>query len=139
MSGSVTGLDRAVMYVQKLEEFRILFEKCLTNGDTAGVDTGRKFDRIYVQTWHNGQPNQRLARYFVDRNSWTIYACKSWSQYNPRREFGSLDTVDQYDWRPYYGTPLPGTPAETAHNAREAKIVAQFKPRGRPRKNPVKP
>lgn len=134
----VTGLDRAVEYVQKLEAFRTTFEKGNADGrdttDTVAIESGRKFDKVYVQTWHNGKPNQRLGRYMVDRNSWVIYGIKSWAQINERRTYGTLDTVDQYDWKPYYGTPKAGTEAERLHLDRESAIASQFKPRGRPKK-----
>lgn len=134
------GLDRAVEYVQKLEAFRQAFQSadrgCTQNGDTVEIESGRKFDKVYIQTYHNGQPNQRLGRYMVDRNSWAIYGIKSWAQINERRVYGNLDTVEQYDWSPYYGVPKAGTEAEKLHNAREAIIAKNFKPRGRPRKNP---
>lgn len=133
-------MDRAISYVQKLEHFRKSLEVadlgCIQNGDTVGVDVGRKYDRIYIQTWHNGNPLQKIARYFVDRNSWVIYGCKSMHQINERRQFGTLDHVDQYDWSHYQGIPKAGTEAEKNHNAREAEIAKTHRPRGRPRKNP---
>ena len=71
---------------------------------------------------------------FRSRNSWVIYGIKSWAQINERRTFGTLDTVDQYDWSPFQGVPKPGTEAERLHLKREAEIAKTFKPRGRPRK-----
>ncbi len=140
MSKTVVGLDRAVSYVQKIEEFRAALQAadmgCIRNGDTVGIDVGRKYDRIYIQTYHNGQPNQKLARYFVDRNSWEILGAKSYHQVNPRRIYGTLDSVGQYDWAPYYGVPKAGTSAERIHLAREAEIAKSHRPRGRPRKKP---
>jgi hypothetical protein len=137
---TTTGLDRAVEYVQKIEQFRQMFQSadrgCIANGDKVCIETGRKFDKVYIQTYHNGQPNQRLGRYMVDRNSWVIYGIKSWAQINERRTYGTLDTVNQYDWSPYYGVPMAGTDAEKAHLAREAEIAKNFKSRGRPKKNP---
>ena len=129
------GLDRAVEYVEKLEKFRAAFEKadkgCQDFGETVQIETGRKFDKVYVQT-----KVQKLGRYMVDRNSWVIYGIKSWAQINERRTYGTLDTVDQYDWSPHYGVPKAGTEAEKLHNVREAEFAKNFKPRGRPRKNP---
>ena len=134
MSNAV-GLDRAVEYVTKLEKFRARLESqdkgCTQSGDTVHVEKGRKFDKVYIQT-----ANQKLGRYMVDRNSWVIYGIKSWAQINERRTYGTLDTVDQYDWSSYYGAPKSGTEAEKLHLAREAEIAKQFKPRGRPRKTP---
>jgi len=129
------GLDRAVEYVEKLEKFRAAFQAadrgCQDFGETVQIETGRKFDKVYVQT-----SVQKLGRYMVDRNSWVIYGIKSWAQINERRTYGTLDTVDQYDWSAHYGIPKAGTEAEKLHNAREAEISKNFKPRGRPRKNP---
>jgi hypothetical protein len=129
------GLDRAVEYVQKLEQFRAAFQKADTAGrdttDTVQIETGRKFDKVYVKT-----EVQKLGRYMVDRNSWVIYGIKSWAQINERRTYGTLDTIDQYDWKPYYGIPKAGTDAEKLHNELEAQIAAGHKKRGRPRKNP---
>jgi hypothetical protein len=128
------GLDRAVEYVEKLEKFRSAFQAadrgCVDHGDVAEVETGRKFDKVYIKT-----KVQKLGRYMVDRNSWVIYGIKSWQQVNERRTYGTLDTVDQYDWSTFYGTPKPGTEAERQYNLREAAIATNFKPRGRPRKS----
>lgn len=133
------GIDRAVEYVQKLEAFRTALQAadlgCRQNGDTVGIDIGRKYDRIYVQTYHDGKPLQKIARYFVDRNSWIIYGCKSFHQINERRQFGTLDHVGQYTWAPFHGAPLAGTEAEAAHIAREAEIAKTHRKRGRPRKD----
>ncbi len=138
--GKAVGLDRAVEYVEKLEAFRAAFQKADTDGrettDIVAIETGRKFDKVYVQTFHQGKPLQKLGRYMVDRNSWVIYGIKSWAQINERRTYGTLDTVDQYDWKHHYGVPKAGTDAEKLHEAREAEFAKKFKPRGRPRKNP---
>ena len=133
--GTAVGLDRAVEYVEKLEKFRQAFQSadkgCQDFGETVEIETGRKFDKVYIKT-----SVQKLGRYMVDRNSWVIYGIKSWAQINERRVFGTLDTIDQYDWAPHYGIPKAGTEAEKLHLEREAEIAKTFKPRGRPRKNP---
>jgi hypothetical protein len=125
-------MDKAVEYTQKMEKFVEILNgqnASATRGDKWQIETGRKFDKVYVQT-----NVQKLGRYMVDRNSWVIYGIKSWAQINPRRTFGTLDTVDQYDWSPYNGVPKAGTQAEKLHNETEAKIAAGYKKRGRPRK-----
>ena len=131
---TAVGLDRAVEYVEKLEKFRQAFQSadkgCQDFGETVEIETGRKFDKVYVKT-----SVQKLGRYMVDRNSWVIYGIKSWAQINERRTYGTLDTVDQYDWSHFYGVPKAGTEAERLHQKREAEIAKNFKPRGRPRKN----
>jgi len=132
--GTAVGLDRAVEYVQRLEKFRQAFQAadkgCQDFGETVEIETGRKFDKVYVKT-----SVQKLGRYMVDRNSWVIYGIKSWAQINERRTYGTLDTVDQYDWSSFYGVPKAGTEAEKLHLKRETEIAKNFKPRGRPRKN----
>lgn len=128
-------MDKAVEYQEKLEKFVNALNttnSSATHGDTWQIETGRKFDKVYVKT-----SVQKLGRYMVDRNSWLIYGIKSWAQINPRRTFGTLDTVDQYDWAHYNGVPKAGSPAEKAHVEAEAKIAAGYKKRGRPRKATV--
>jgi len=133
--GTAVGLDRAVEYVQRLEKFRQVFQAsdrgCVDHGDIAEIETGRKFDKVYIKT-----KVQKLGRYMVDRNSWVIYGIKSWAQVNERRTYGTLDTVDQYDWSHFYGVPKAGTEAEKLHQEFESQITAGYKKRGRPRKNP---
>lgn len=89
---------------------------------------GRRFDRISV--------NESVV-FFIDRNSWEIFGAKSSFQYNPRRVYGTLDMAEQYDWSQDIPTPMVGTNAERIHNEREAEIQKNYKPRGRPRKNPI--
>ena len=127
-------MDKAVEYTQKVEKFvaTLTKENVGVKGDTWQVETGRKFDKVYVKT-----DVQKLGRYMIDRNSWIIYGIKSWAQINPRRTFGTLDTIDQYDWTGYNGVPKAGTAAEKAHVEAEAKIAAGYKKRGRPRKASV--
>ena len=131
---TAVGLDRAVEYVEKLEKFRQAFQSadkgCQDFGEKVEIETGRKFDKVYIKT-----SVQKLGRYMVDRNSWVIYGIKSWAQINERRTYGTLDTVDQYDWSSFYGVPKAGTEAEKLHLKRETEIAKNFKPRGRPRKN----
>lgn len=124
-------MDKAVEYTQKLDGFvkTLNTENTRHADDTWTVETGRKFDKVFVQT-----KNQKLGRYMVDRNSWQIFGIKSWAQINPRRTFGTLDSVTQYDWTNYVGTPKAGTSAERIHSEAEALIAAGYKKRGRPKK-----
>ena len=135
MTAVAEGLDRAVEYVEKLEQFRTMFEAqdvgCTSAGDVVEVESGRKFDKVYIRT---KGANQRLGRYMVDRHRWEIYGIKSWAQINPRRTYGTLDSVKQYDWSTYYATPRAGSSAERIHTEREGQIAASYKKRGRPSK-----
>jgi len=124
-------------YTEKLQHFRKVFEEQHqerqmrlypnTQPDTIGVITGYKFDKIYTIT----DSDQRLGRYMVESRTGSIYAIKSWTQVNKRRQYGTLDTVDQYDWSEFYARPLPGTEAERLHVERETEIKSTHKKRGR--------
>lgn len=130
-------MDKAIEYTQKLDIFvQALNDANDRKTDTWTIETGRKFDKVFLQTTHNGQPHQKIGRYMVDRNSWQIFGIKSWAQINPRRTYGTLDSVEQFEWSNHYATPKTGTDAERLHLAVEAKISAGYKKRGRPRKNP---
>jgi len=120
-------MEQAEKYVKNVSEF----VGVLVRDGHKQVDhkAGRRFDRILV----NGS-----TKYFVDRSSWEIYGAKSSFQYNPRRWYGTLDSVKQYTWS---GSPTPaaGSQAERIFNERENVIVSAYRKRGRPKKNPVTP
>jgi hypothetical protein len=120
-------MEQAIKYTEHMNEFVGVLMK--TPGIKTGyTKNGRRFDRIVT----NG-----AVKYFVDRHSWEIFGAKSSFQYNPRRQYGKLDTVAQFDWAT--GAPKAGTVVEQSWQAREAQIQSNYKPRGRPRKTPVKP
>jgi hypothetical protein len=123
-------------YADKLEHFRAIFEthhneRLARLYDNVGpesveIEQGYKFDKVYINTGV-----QKSGRYMIESRTGAIYGIKSWTQVNRRRQFGTLDTVDDYDWSEYHGRPLPGTQAEKDHVVREAEIVASHKKRGR--------
>lgn len=116
-------MDQAIKYTENMNAFVGALTKTFK---TVERITGRRFDRVAI----DGN-----IRYFVDRHTWDIFGAKSHFQYNPRRQYGKLDTVSQFDWT--QNRPLAGTQVESAWLAREAEIVQNYKPRGRPRKNPA--
>lgn len=121
-------MDQAVKYVELMAKFKTTLETS-DGSHTVNVIDGRRFDRIALNN---------KVKYFVDRNSWEIYGAKSSFQYNPRRWFGTLNSVDQYTWTVTTApTPKAGTEAEQTFTSREAAIVKNYKPRGRPRKHPL--
>ena len=123
-------MDKAIEYTQKLTAFvNALSTQNAQHNGSWSLETGRKFDKVYLQGQH-----QKAGRYMIDRNSWTIFGIKSWAQINPRRSFGTLDTVVQFDWSGNTGIPKAGTAAETTHAENEARLTAGYKKRGRPRK-----
>lgn len=117
-------MEQAIKYVEQMDTFLTLLRKVLMkNVDAVDVVNGRKFDRISIDDY---------TEYFVDKHTSIIYGAKSPLQYNPRRSYGTLDTVEQFDWST--NTPLEGTPSEGEWNAREKAIQSGYKKRGRPRK-----
>ncbi len=117
-------MEQAIKFVELSNSF---VSELLKPFKTVERVEGRRFDRFRC----DGQ-----VRFFVDRNSWEIYGAKSHFQFNPRRWYGTLDSVTQYIWSSN-PTPTPGTQADRIFNEREAEIVKKYNPRGRPRKNPA--
>jgi hypothetical protein len=118
-------MDQAIKFVELSNAF---VTALLTSHKAVRRIEGRRFDRFECDN---------EVRFFVDRTSWEIFGAKSSFQYNPRRTYGTLDVISQYDWSEMFPKPLPNTPAERIHNEREAEIAKNYKPRGRPRKNPL--
>lgn len=116
-------MDTAVRYIELMTTF---LDTLQTNFTSVTTYPGRKFDRVAID---------EAVTYFVDKEDWTIYGAKSAAQYNPRRQYGTLETVTQFDWK--NGVALPGTTLAQEIEAREAAIAAGYKKRGRPRKTPV--
>ena len=124
-------MDTAVQYVFGLDKFvQALNDVKGAHTVSWNAEDGRKFVRVFEVT----KGGQRIGRYMVEKNTQKIFGIKSWAQVNPRREFGTLATVDQFDWSGYTGAPKVGSVAEKQHVAREAEIAKSYKKRGRPRK-----
>lgn len=115
-------METAVKYTEHMHRFTT--DLLVKVAKSVEVKPGRRFDRVVV----NGS-----VKYFVDRHSWEIFGAKSSFQYNPRRHYGKLDTVEQFNWVSH--TPIPGTAIEQVWTARESEIVKNYKKRGRPKKN----
>jgi hypothetical protein len=117
-------MENAIKYVEGMDAFTALLRKVLMKNDAVvEIISGRKFDRILIDEG---------VEYFVDKQTSIIYGAKSALQYNPRRSYGTLDTVEQFDWTT--NLPLEGTAIEAEWHAREEAIQAGYKKRGRPRK-----
>lgn len=115
-------MEHAIKFVELTNDFINTLLK--THKSVTRLE-GRRFDRIQCDD---------TVRFFIDRNSWEIFGAKSSFQYNPRRVYGTLDVTNQYDWSGILPKPMSGSSAERIHNEREAAIVKNYKPRGRPRK-----
>jgi hypothetical protein len=109
-------------------DYNAALEKFVARLGVPKVLTGRKFDRVF---WQEG-----AGVYMIERATRNIYGVKSWTQVNPRRLYGTLDTIGEWDWNESPPTPVPGTTAAADHASREQAYVAGYKKRGRPRKNP---
>lgn len=120
-------MEQAVQYTEQMEKFLNMI-KTSHRATTVAVADGRRFDRVLVDN---------STRYFVDRHTWEIYGAKSSFQFNPRRWFGKLSQISEFDWATL--TPVAGSTLEQEWNAREDGIKQNYKPRGRPRKVAVTP
>ena len=126
---------KALEYTQKLTAFvNALSAQNAQHNGSWSLETGRKFDKVYVASGNGSTGIVKAGRYMIDKKSLTIFGIKSWAQINPRRSFGTLDTVVQFDWSGNTGIPKAGTAAETTHAENEARLTAGYKKRGRPRK-----
>ena len=106
-------------------EYLMSLDKFVTVVNAHAIEKGRRFDRIL---FHG------TTKFFVEKNTRKIFGAKSDFQFNPRREYGTLDTIDQMDWVTLF--PIVGTPLFDEMSAREASIKSTYKQRGRPKKTP---
>jgi hypothetical protein len=118
-------MENAIKYVEQMDAFITLLSREVALKDHVLVESisGRKFDRILID---------EAVEYFVDKQTSIIYGAKSPLQYNPRRSYGTLATVEQFDWTT--NLPFEGTAVATEWHAREDAIQSGYKKRGRPRK-----
>ena len=104
-------------FLKKLYAFAERFEVCHNERRTRlypgapieeiGVeDSGYKFCKVFVCG------GGYKGRYMVEVATGNIYGVKSWTQVNFRRMYGTLDTIDQFDWSEEQARPIPGTQAE---------------------------
>ena len=64
-----------------------------------------------IAEWNKGNKyakivNKSSVRYFVELSTGTIFAAKSWAAPNRNRSYGTLDTMDEFNWGDYSPTPL---------------------------------
>lgn len=119
-------MEDAIRYIELLNALVGAIIASTTEIKSVNVIKGRKYDRLAVND---------SVTYFVEKDSRKIFGAKSDSQFNPRREFGTLETVDQMDWAT--GTPKPLTQLALDIEVRENFIKAGYKKRGRPPKAKV--
>jgi hypothetical protein len=113
-------METAIQYIDQINNF---VNTLLRNNRSVEIQTNRRFVRVLV----NGD-----VMYFVEKNTKNIYGAKSSTQYNPRRFYGTLETVDQFNWTDHQ--PLENSEMFDSWWDREASILSSYKKRGRPRK-----
>jgi hypothetical protein len=113
-------METAIQYTELMNAF---VGELLQHSKSVEVLSGRKFDRILIDD---------AVHYFVDKTEWKIYGPKSATQFNPRREYGNLARVNEYDWK--HNCAKPGTTLALYLEQRELDIASNYKKRGRPRK-----
>lgn len=95
MSIQDTTLGKLQLFGAKLEAQQVAGPY---NNKSVGITIGKKFAKVTIGS---------SVRYFVEIATGIIYASASWQKYNPNRSFGTLDTVDQFDWSGYEGKAFP--------------------------------
>ncbi len=73
-----------------------------------GFDEGPKFVKVWTE---NGA--QKSVCYFVEKGTGFIWGAAGWKARNKNRRYGTLQTMHDWIWSGYYGTPKVGDP-ETA-------------------------
>lgn len=73
-----------------------------------GYDDGKRFVRVWDNRGIRPQDTSRGVSYFVEKETGIIFGAKSWKIYNPNREYGTLDTIDEWDWSDFYGKSKTG-------------------------------
>jgi hypothetical protein len=68
--------------------------------------SGTKYTRVFSR---QGQSLAGSVRYFIRNQDGAIFAAEGWKKPNLRRQFGTLATMDQFDWGGYEAVAKPGS------------------------------
>lgn len=115
-------MSQAVEMLAKLEAFCKLLEdeqnqRASTQYPSLAADAISKGRRGYVHTGYDEggrfwkvwrESGQKSVAYFVERDTGIIFGAKGWKAYNPARAYGTLDTINEWDWSEYYGVSKTG-------------------------------
>ena len=105
-------LSRAQFYAL-LDPFIKLLET-ERNGIAAGM---RRYEHIgydegdrFVKVWRSDTLpiSSRSVSYFVEKRTGIIFGAKGWKAFNPNNEYGTLHTINEWDWSDYYGVSKKG-------------------------------
>lgn len=107
---------RLLMFLGELEKqmnddvnkrYNILQVNALKDGRRGyheiGIEVGNKFIKIIE---NNG--TQTSVKYFIEVGTGYIYGAKGYKAYNPNRRFGTLKTIDDWNWSGYEGESKKG-------------------------------
>ena len=96
-------------YAEKLERFRAFVEK-MGKDDverrhprlgrdyfSAVIVPGKVYDKVDVVTG-----GQQMGRYMVEVRTEIIYGIKGYGKVHKGHRYGTLDTIEEFDWSPYY-------------------------------------
>ena len=106
----MTTLELLPAFIKLLEEetnerikkqYPILHENAIKNGRRGDVhveyETGGRFWKIIRRQSSGGS-----VAYFVERDTGIIFGAKSYKAYNPVHQYGTLETIHEWDWSDYY-------------------------------------
>ena len=69
------------------------------------IDQGPKYTRFSMTTWNE---TDKRSLYFVENSTGKIFGCESWRKPNLRRQYGTLDTINDWYWAGYDAVSLKG-------------------------------
>lgn len=90
-----------------------------------GVDNIGNHGRFYKIWDQNLTGSNRSVRYFVEKSSGIIFGAKSWKAHNPNHQYGTLDTIGDWDWSGYYAAHKEGKPSLVPKTKRIHKSKGQ--------------
>jgi len=71
-------------------------------------EDGNRFVRIFDLPRTHPDDKGGSISYFVEKNTGIIFGAKSLKIYNPNHEYGTLLTIDEWDWSGYYAVHKEG-------------------------------
>jgi hypothetical protein len=79
---------------------------------------GGRFWKVYIEINTDGQYKNGSVCYFVERSTGVIFGASGWKAYNPVHEYGNLETIDEWDWAPYYAVNKNGKDSKVPKQSR---------------------
>lgn len=86
-----------ITYYTQLDAFVLQLKSEQDTQKVVHVESGRKFDRVYIDEG---------IRYFIEKDTGTIFGARSRAAPNLKWYFGTLDTAHLWHWSRYHGEPI---------------------------------